>query len=150
MDIKKITITIGLLFMILFLIFVNIGLNISGPARLEEIKVQEILERVNSRFPLVHSLYQHNFRYTTYSAIVKNEAFVFDYEGVLIMRKDFDESMIEEIKSIVKEDYGIEEVDVQIGFGYNNMVFVVEKDDQIICFDYDTKEVVYYMKGNLV
>lgn len=150
MDIKKITISIGLLFMILFLVFVNIGLIISGPARLEEIKDQEVLAQVNRRFPLIHSLYQHDFKYTTYSAVMKNQAYVFDYEGVLIMSKDYDESMIEEIKTIVKKDYGIEEVDVQIGFGYNNMVFVVEKDDQMIYFDYDTKEVVYYMKGNLV
>ena len=59
MDIKKLGITIGLFFIILFLIFVNIGLNISGPARLEEIKNKEILAQVNSRFPLVHSLYKH-------------------------------------------------------------------------------------------
>lgn len=150
MNIEKIGITIGLLFMILFLIFVNIGLNISGPVRYEEAKNKEVLVQVNRRFPLIQDLYQHNFKYTTYSSIVGNIAYVFDYEGMLIMQKEFDESMIEEIKTIVKRDYGLEEIDVQIGFGYDNMVFVVEKEDRMIYFDYDTKEVVYYMKGNLV
>lgn len=150
MDIKKLGITIGLLFMILFLIFVNIGLNISGPTRYEEVKDQEILVQVKKRFPLIQSLYQHDFKYTTYSAIIGDTAYVFDYEGMLIMQKEFDESMIKEIQKIVKRDYGIEDVNVQIGFGYDNMVFVVEENNRMIYFDYDTKEVVYYMKGYLV
>ena len=150
MDIKKLGITVGLFFIILFLIFVNIGLNISGPARYEEYKNEAVLEQVNKRFPLIRTIYEHNFKYVTYSAISSGSAYIFDYEGVLVMKKDFDESMIQEIKEIVKRDYGIEDADVQIGFGYDNMVFVVEEGDRMIYFDYDTKEVVYYMKGNLV
>lgn len=150
MDIKKIGITIGLLFIILFLILVNIGLNISGPARYEEVQDLAVLTQAKKRFPLIQSLYQHNFKYITYSAISNGTAYIFDYEGMLVMQKDFDESMIDEIKDIVNRDYGIENANVQIGFGYDNMVFVVEEKNQIIYFDYDTKEVVYYMKGNLV
>lgn len=150
MDIKKIGITFGLFLIILFLIFVNIGLNISGPARSEQVKDQAILLQVQKRFPLISSIYEHNFKYTTYSAIVGNTAYVFDYEGILIVQKEFDESMIQEIQNIVEKDYGIKDADVQIGFGYDNVVFVVETNDQMIYFDYDTKEVIYYMKGNLI
>ena len=58
--------------------------------------------------------------------------------------------MIEEIKQIAFENYGLEDVEVNIGFGYDNVAFVVEDKDVIILFDYDTKEVVYYVRGNLV
>lgn len=150
MDIKKLGITIGLFFMILFLIFVNIGLNISGPARYEEMKNQTVLTQVKKRFPLINDLYEHNFKYTTYSAVSDDTAYVFDYEGFLIMQKDFDQSMIKDIQKIVERKYGIEDANVHIGFGYDNMIFVVEENKQMIYFDYDTKEVIYYMKGNLV
>ena len=150
MNIKKIGITLGLFIIILFLVFVNIGLHISGPARLEEVKDKIVLENVKKRFPLVHSLYQHNFKYVTYSAISNGYAYVFDYEGYLIMKKEFNDSMFDEIKDIVKREYGLENVEVNIGFGYDNMVFVVEEKNIMIYFDYDTKEVVYYLKGNLV
>ena len=76
----------------------NIGLHISGPARLEEVKDKIVLENVKKRFPLVHSLYQHNFKYVTYSAISNGYAYVFDYEGYLIMKKEFNDSMFDEIK----------------------------------------------------
>lgn len=150
MNIKKLGITISMIIMILFLIFVNIGLNISGPARYEEYKNQVVLEKVQKRFPLISSLYRHNFKYVTYGAISQGNAYVFDYEGILIMEKPFDESMITEIQELVYTNYGIQDAKVNIGFGYDNMVFVVEEEDRMIYYDYDTKEVVYYLKGNLV
>lgn len=150
MNIKKIGLTIGLFFIILFLLFVNIGLNISGPARLQDEKEETVLYTVKKRFPMISSLYRHSFKYVTYSTIYASKAYVFDYEGLLIMEKDFDESMLVEIQNIVEEKYGIKDAEVHIGFGYDNMVFVVEEEGYMIYFDYDTKEVIYYLRGNLI
>ena len=58
--------------------------------------------------------------------------------------------MLDEIQQICKEKYQLENVEVNIGFGYDNLVFVVEEENVMILFDYDTKEVVYYLRGNLI
>lgn len=150
MNIKKIGLTVCLIFLAVFLIFINIGLNISGPARYEAKKDEAVLEVVQKRFPLIHSLYRHSFKYVTYSAVSGNTAYVFDYEGELVMEKDYDESMSADIRSLVFEKYGIENAQVHIGYGYDNMVFAVEEKDLMVYFDYDTYEVVYYLRGNLL
>ena len=139
-----------ILFLVVFLIFVNIGLNISGPVRYEMKKDEAVLAVVQERFPLIHSLYRHSFKYVTYSAVNDDTAYLFDNEGGLVMQKDYDVSMIEDIQSLVEENYGIENAEVNIGYGYDNMVFAVEEGDLMVYYDYDTYEVVYYLRRNLI
>ena len=150
MNIKKIALTAGLLFLVVFLIFVNIGLNISGPARYEAKKDEAVLAVVQRRFPSIHSLYRHSFQYVTYSAVYGEKAYLFDNEGELVMEKDYDDSMIEDIQALVAADYGIEDASVNIGYGYDNMVFAVEEGDLMVYYDYDTYEIVYYLRRNLI
>lgn len=150
MDIKKIGITSLLCFIIILLFYVNIGLNISGPANYESYKDEVILKQVKKRFPLINDLYRHSFKYVTYSAYNEDKAYLFDNEGKLVVEKEFKIEMFDEIKQIVLNNYGIENAEVNLGFGYDNIVFVVEDEDVIVLFDYDTKEVVYYFRGNLV
>lgn len=133
----------------MFLFYVNVGLNVSGPTHIEEKKDEVVLEKVNKQFPFIHSLYRHSFQFVTYSAISNDKVYVFDYEGGLVVSKDYQESMMSEIQSIVRDEYGIDNADVHIGYGYDNVVFVVEQDQSMICIDYDTKEVVFYSRGDL-
>ena len=150
MNIKKIGLTVCLILLVVFLIFINIGLNISGPVRYEAKKDEAVLNIVQKRFPFIHSLYRHSFKYVTYSCVDKNKAYVFDYEGILVMEKDYDESMSANIQALVLEKYGVENAQVHIGYGYDNIVFVVEEKDLMVYFDYDTYDVVYYLRGNLL
>lgn len=150
MNIRKIVFSILLVIMAVFLIFVNIGLNISGPAQYNAKKDEEVLIQVKKRFPLIPSIYRHSFKYVTYSGIYENTACIFDYEGILVMKKDFDESMISDIQKLVFDNYGIENAEVHIGYGYDNMVFVVEEKDLVVYYDYDTYEIVYYLRGGLL
>lgn len=147
---KKIIFSVCCLFLVLFLFYVNVGLNVSGPAHFNAKKDEVVLEKVNKRFPLIHSLYRHSFKYVTYSAILNDKVYIFDYEGGFVIEKEFDESMIFEIQAIVQKQYGIEKADVHIGYGYDNVVFVVEQENKFIYFDYDTKEVVFYSRGDLI
>ncbi|MGN1343738.1 MAG: hypothetical protein ACI4U3_04110 [Traorella sp.] len=149
MNFKRVGMTLFLVLLIVVLIFMNIGLNISGPYHYQESKNQSVLETVQKRFPAIHDLYRHVFKYVTYSFYNDNTVYLFDYEGKLVVQREFDISRFDEIKEICYQEYGLEDVDVQIGFGYDNLVFVVEKDERIILFDYDTNEVVYYLRGNI-
>lgn len=147
MKLRKIGLDLCLLILIIFLVFVNIGLNISGPARYNEIQEAAILEKVNQRFPLIQSLYRHNFEYVTYSAISAKNAYVFDYEGGLVMKKEFDEASLTEIQNRIYEEYGVENAEVHIGYGYDNMAYIVDEDDFKVYFDYDTKEEIFYWRS---
>lgn len=147
MKFKNIRITVFLLVVMIFLIIVNIGLNISGPARYEEKKDEQVLLKVQSRFPLIKSLYRHSFQYVTYSCISQNQAYIFDYEGSLVVDKDFDENMLERARQLAFDDFGIEADQVHIGYGYENAVFVIEEADASVYYDYDSYEVVFYVRG---
>ena len=150
MDIKKIGITSLLCLLIILLCYINIGLNISGPANYEAYKDEMILKEVKKRFPTINDLYRHSFKYVTYSTYNNDKAYLFDNDGKLVVEKEFNIEMLDEIKQIVLNNYGIENAEVNLGFGYDNVVFVVEEEDIIVLFDYDTKEVIYYFRGNLV
>ena len=150
MNIKKLGITCGLIFIIFFLFYWNIGLYISGPSRVNEKKDEKILEIVQKEYKFIDELYRHSFKYVTYSYVDESYAYVFDHDGDFVGKKEFSSIMFDEIKTICKDNYGLNDVDVHIGFGYDNFVFVVEEENIMIYFDYDSKEVVYYLRGDLV
>ena len=150
MNLKKIGVTLLLCFIIIFLIIVNIGLNITGPYYYDNYKDEVVLKTVKKDYPWISNLYRHRFKYLTYSYYDNSTVYVFDYEGELVVKKDFDLQSFDEIKEIVKNEYGLDDVDVHIGFGYNDIVYVVEEENVFIYFDYETKEVVYYVRGNLI
>lgn len=150
MKIKNIIFTLccGILVVILF--YSIIGLNISGPAHYEKQKDNGITQKIVNKYPSAESIYRHSFKYVTYSAIVDNEVYIFDYEGSLVVKKEYQKSMIEEIQELVRKSYGIENAQVHVGYGLNNVVFVVEENQRMIYFDYDTKEVIFYSRGDLI
>lgn len=146
MKIQKVIFSGICLFLVAFLFYVNIGLNISGPANQNKIAVEQVHEKINRRFPQLKEINRHSFKYITYSAVLKDKAYFFDYEGVLIVEKPYDESQIKRVKELAASK-GFEDVEVTLGYGYTNPVFVVEKDNQFLYVDYDTLEIVFYMKG---
>ena len=150
MNIKNIGITSLLILIIILLCYINVGLNITGPMNYEAYKDEVILKEVKKEYPSINSLYRHSFKYVTYSTISNEKVYIFDNEGGLVVEKEFKSEMIDEIKHLVLDNYGIGNVEVNIGFGYNNAVYVVEEEDMIVLFDYDTKDVVYYFRGNLL
>ena len=89
MNIKRLGVTLYLFLLIVILLFVNIGLNISGPFQYEEAKNKTVLETVNKRYPLIHHLYRHSFKYVTYSYYNDTDAYLFDNEGKLVIKKEF-------------------------------------------------------------
>ena len=55
--------------------------------------------------------------------------------------KDF-----EKVERTVEERYHAKHIEVSLGYGYDNPVYVVECDKGLILLDYDTLKEVYYLK----
>lgn len=146
MKIQKVIFSGICLFLVVFLCYANIGLNISGPANQNKMAIGQVHERINRRFPQLQQIHRHSFKYITYSAVLKDKAYFFDHEGELIVEKDYDQSLVQQVKELAKSK-GFEANEVTLGYGYKNPVFVIEENNQFIYFDYDTLEVVYYVKG---
>lgn len=147
---KNTVITLICILVIVFLFFVNVGLNISGPAQAQRSKDDEVYSKIQKRFPLVQEVSRHNFKYVTYSAVINNKVYIFDYEGGLVIEKPFSEEKIQLVTQKINNEYGIENANVQIGYGYENVVLYVEEGSYMIYFDYDTLETVFYHRGDLV
>lgn len=146
MKIQKIFFTLACLFLVVFLIFVNIGLNISGPAHSNEIAIQSVQEKVHRKFSKINTLNRHSFKYITYSSVVKDKAYFFDKDGELIVEKKYDETQLDKVRQIAAT-YGIENPEITLGYGYINPVYVIEQDHCFLYLDYDSLENVFYMKG---
>lgn len=150
MKLREWTFTICCGILIVFLLILNIGLTISGPANYEKEKERKVFVEVKKEYPFISKLERHSFRYVTYHAIYDQKVYLFDYEGGLVMIKDYDEDKLNKVKNIVEREYGIENADVKIGYGKENMIYYVETENQLIQFDYNRLEVVYYVRSDLL
>lgn len=124
-----------------------IGMNVSGPLRKAEQEKAKVFEEIKKTYPRVKDLNRHSFQYVTYSTTMSNKVYVFDHLGELVIKKDVNASDLEKVKDLVLVDYGIEDAQVFIGYGFDNVVYGVEDERLMVYFDYDDLEVVYYKGG---
>lgn len=146
MKIQKMIFSGICLFLAVYLFYVNVGLNISGPAHLNENAIVQVQQKIQKRFPAIQQIERHSFKYITYSAVVNDKAYFFDHEGGLIVEKMYNEEQKEKVKEIALSK-GFENPTIKLGYGYINPVFIIEEKEGFLYLDYDTLEIIFYMKG---
>lgn len=124
-----------------------VGMNVSGPMRKTEQEVLNVREVIKETYPRLDDLYRHSFKYVTYSTVMSNKVYIFDHNGELVTKKDYDAEAMEKVKAIVLADYDIEAAEIFIGYGYDNVIYGFESDKLMVYFDFDDLEVVYYRGG---
>lgn len=144
MKIKRLGLTLLLGLCVVFLIYVNIGLNISGPSRRVEQHENEIKQKIMQEYKGCQ-VERHAFEYVTYSCVVNQKAYFFDNEGSLIVSKAYDETKKVMAQQMAKS-YGIDQ-EAHLGYGKHNPVFVFEDERNLLLLDYDSLEEIFYMKG---
>lgn len=151
-DLLKIQSKLISLFMILLfliLIAVNYALNISGPAMQAEIKENQMILKIQETYPDCDDFYRHSFRYVTYSASDDKNMYWFNQFGELIQTKALTSAKTDEAVEIASK-YGLGDAEMHFGYGYENAVYVFEQKGTYLYLDYDTLEVIYYMKEKLL
>ncbi len=139
-NVKSIGITLGLLLLTCFIFYLGVAVFISGPKFKYE---ADILEQ---EFKDIKNLHRHIFQYTTYVGKEENRWIWFNEKGVAITSREDDTVRFDEAKRSVEDKYNTRVNDVQLGYGYNNPVYVVYCELGEVLLDYETLEEVYIIR----
>lgn len=142
-------ISLFMILLFLILIVVNYALNISGPAIKAETEFNQMILKIQETYPNCDDFYRHSFRYVTYSASDDKNMYLFNHYGELIQTKVLSSSKSDEAIEIAAS-YGLSDAVMHIGYGYENAVYVFEQNGIYLYLDYDTLEIIYYMKEKLL
>lgn len=111
---------------------------------------ERLINKIKEKYPKADNFYRHSFQYVTYSA---NDGYYyrfFDKDGELIVSCLKSKADFAKVKAIAENEFNVEDPLIELGYGYNNPCYVIDQEDVILLIDFDTYEVVYYLKENLV
>ncbi len=146
-EFKSKTLSIFLVFSFILLCWVSIGVFISGPYFKHEAKSNKIEDKISENHKKVDSIYRNAFAFVTYTLETNKAVFVYDEKGELLLSRDKESLQYKEVEEFIQNTYPeLQNVDIQISYGYDNAVYYIEKDYEILLLDYDTLEEVFYMK----
>lgn len=145
-NVKSIGITLGLLLLTCFVFYLGVAVFISGPKFKYEADIVEQEKMINKEFKDIKNLRRHVFQYTTYVGKEKNRWIWFNEKGVAITSREDDTVRFDEVRSNVESKYKTKVDDIQLGYGYDNPVYVVYCDLGEILLDFETMEEVYVIR----
>lgn len=143
---KSIGITLGLLLLTCFIFYLGVAVFISGPKFKYEADILEQEKMIQKEFKDIKDLHRHVFQYTTYVGKEENRWIWFNEKGVAITSREDDTVRFDEVKRSVEDKYNTKVNDVQLGYGYNNPVYVVYCELGEVLLDYETLEEVYIIR----
>lgn len=145
-NVKSIGITLGLLLLTCFIFYLGVAVFISGPKFKYEADILEQEKMIQKEFKDIKDLHRHVFQYTTYVGKEENRWIWFNEKGVAITSRENDTVRFDEARRNVEEKYNTKVNDVQLGYGYNNPVYVVYCELGEVLLDYETLEEVYIIR----
>lgn len=145
-NVKSIGITLGLLLLTCFIFYLGVAVFISGPKFKYEADILEQEKMIQKEFKDIKNLHRHIFQYTTYVGKEENRWIWFNEKGVAITSREDDTVRFDEVKRSVEDKYNTKVNDVQLGYGYNNPVYVVYCELGEVLLDYETLEEVYIIR----
>ena len=145
-NVKSIGITLGLLLLTCFIFYLGVAVFISGPKFKYEADSLEQEKMIQKEFKDIKNLHRHIFQYTTYVGKEENRWIWFNEKGVAITSREDDTVRFDEAKRSVEDKYNTRVNDVQLGYGYNNPVYVVYCELGEVLLDYETLEEVYIIR----
>lgn len=145
-NVKSIGITLGLLLLTCFIFYLGVAVFISGPKFKYEADILEQEKMIQKEFKDIKNLHRHIFQHTTYVGKEENRWIWFNEKGVAITSREDDTVRFDEAKRSVEDKYNTRVNDVQLGYGYNNPVYVVYCELGEVLLDYETLEEVYIIR----
>ena len=128
--------------LLLVSLFLTIGilwsLFISGPSRVHEQTVDARIAQIEKDNEGVKGITRHVFDYVTYQGYSTDTLYWFDENGEVITTREMSDLDYDQAKQIALEEYGVDCDSVVLGYGYNNPVYEIRNDDQLILIDFDT------------
>lgn len=131
------------LFLVLLLVIALLWtLNVSGPARAYEQKLNDQIAQIRRAHTAVDNIERNVFRYITYVGEDTSSYYWFNEEGqVITTRAKNTRDDAAAMQAVSRLGYA--PLEVSLGYGYENPAYVVRCDDRLVLLDYDSKEMIY-------
>ena len=136
---KSLAVSIGLLAVLLIVLLVESSIFISGPSRKYEEKIDEQMSAIRDTYKEIQNLH----RYVGEDA---DNYVWFNDKGKAIVSRKKDTDQTDKVKQEVQKRYGAKDIQVALGYGYDNPVYAVECSAGQILLDYDSLKEVYFLK----
>lgn len=142
---KSLTITSLIFLLLIFCIYVSIGLFISGPKYQNDAKFETMKKHLITQVSDIQEVERHVFRYVVYVGESKDCYYFFNEEAKQITTRMKDATQYQKALQAFKKEYGVQDA-IKVGYGIKAPVYVLENENVLILLDYDTLEEVYYLK----
>ncbi|MEG0360147.1 MAG: hypothetical protein RR602_00830 [Longicatena sp.] len=146
---KSAFLTSVLCVILLLVILAEIGIFISGPSRKYEDDIAKPIASIKRNYKDLKNIHRDVFYYTTYIGEDEDTIVWFNEAGKIITSEKKSTLQIAKAKEIAQTQYGAKEIDVHIGYGYDNPVYVIQSEVGKLLLDYNTFKEVYYLKGEV-
>lgn len=144
---KSLVVTISLCILLLIVLLIEVSIFISGPSQkyASDIKKQEHI--IQTKYKGIKILRRDAFYYITYVGEDNDNYVWFNEAETAIQKRAKSTLKIDEVKSKIEKDYQGKHIKIELGYGYQNPVYVVNCDKGMVLLDYDTLDEVYFLKA---
>lgn len=143
---KSLAISAVLIIILIIVLLVESSIFISGPSRKYEEEVSEEMAAIRDTYKEIKNLRRDAFYYITYVGEDADSYVWFNNKGKAIVSRKKDTNQTDKVKQEVEKRYGAKDIQVALGYGYDNPVYVVQCSKGQILLDYDSLKEVYYLK----
>ncbi len=141
--------TLALAAVLIFVIFLQIVLFVSGPAIHYDTKIAAQEKMILDEYKDIKQLYRHVFAYVIYSGQDDTTYYWFNEQGDLLMSRALDTLDYEGARKKVVKEYAMQDETVRLGYGYERAVYMIEDAQMEIYLDIDTLEPVFIRRKGL-
>ena len=101
---------------------------------------------IRDTYKEIKNLHRDAFYYITYVGEDADNYVWFNDKGKAIVSRKKDTDQTDKVKQEVQKRYGAKDIQVALGYGYDNPVYAVECSAGQILLDYDSLKEVYFLK----
>ena len=136
---KSLAVSIGLLAVLLIVLLVESSIFYQWTIRVNnEEKIDEQMSAIRDTYKEIKNLHRDAFYYITYVGEDADNYVWFNDKGKAIVSRKKDTDQTDKVKQEVQKRYGAKDIQVALGYGYDNPVYAVECSAGQILLDYDS------------
>lgn len=143
---KSLAVTASLLIVLLVVVLIEISIFISGPSRKYEADIKKQEQKIQTKYKEIKKLHRDAFYYVTYVGEDSSSYVWFNEKGNAIQKREKNTLKMDAVKTKIEKDYQGKDIEVTLGYGYHNPVYVVYCNQGKIVLDYDSLEEIYFLK----
>ena len=146
-NVKGIAKTVFLIFLLLFVVYTFIGILISGPVLKKESEEKAVIAKITNENKGIENIEKNIFEYVTYTGEDNKRFVIFDEKGNRLAIRYKKDAKFDKVKQMIENEYpGLKDVDIKVGYGKNQPVYIIEKGYEKLIINFDSLRVVFYMK----